>query len=1416
MTIPPFPSQDLAKLVLGYLAEEQLMTAYDEFLQASPYLDAFGNEYDRIFMTSLKNILAEYRAVKIYVETCKPFALRRKIFQCTNLLEIVKLLIQYVDINKLQAQESNQNKYSAEKQSVGNKANVCEVCNSLKLDSCTCKNKSISLCSSSATQISTSSVENSVETTSLSDLPGNHITCRKKNPRVLSTDQTDSQTNESIEPKTRLASETETVEKNLSTSASSHNKVQDASQNPSTLGKSDSLENKQKEEFYNILNQMCKKNETVINTSSAPNPGEKGRVSVAGYNEFATGVSGGEGVNIVPDSSTSENLHAHVPSTKDTNNSANLDKNSKKKQTRTQYLLKTTNSSGMPSKEVVSINTVCNNMLPKLKPKTDENKITILSDIKVDNNESLGAATNLPLKAKNATSTPLLQMQTILINGTPVYKHQHLGQSQNYTKDEIMAMPTIILAPAPDPTLIRSQAAVVGSAANQCIPMTSSSARPLGPLIIDVTSDSTAYLNQINNPNPALIPQIEQSTDKHKDSSSNAPKVPDITSASAPKDNTVTSNIETSTPQVLPPLRKSSSTPRRTSHVRVLDFTTPRRILHETINEGVPEVPDSNDVEIILSQSPNISIPSSTEKVVSGDKVEDNNASLTENSIKPKGNVINWDADLRKHARASELSNVQAMISPKPKPKPRPSRKKKTTRSSVDDNTEDTVEDKCNTKKKTPKTKVPKRKCSIDEASEIITIPDEKIDVLVKPTINIIPRVPAELAKDQVPSSSNKNHKVQNKSNSDDNIDTPEMERMSLQNEIGAKLNISDLLETPYKQALYDIQMETPRFLGPDIPDDPMSDIKIMNIPTPRFLANATPSSYSSRPTDYSSGGSYYKPDDQDYMRIQDDLDCPVTSTKDNTTNNSLKDDSDSKEKENLKPSRPVRECTKNVSYRRGKQKHVGNKEDCESCLDSVNLADLAAEKATPKSINNKSKLKTKPLSVKKTKSVKKDKSFMKIKPRRPTPTKKDGRGRKRIPISDPSNQSKVQTRRKANKDNSPRASPAVTCAPTKSRRKSSTPRKLHCSKSFNSESLEHESPEFVTKSKEKIPDSNVAVQDSDTEQLPLRWSDDGSQEPKHVIVNVPIEAEDISKIQKYIENTVTSKPNDIEGSLHIDLVKRGFDIETAKIIERDLLDSTLQETPAKHSTNLKLTNPIVVVDNKPDNAVLEKTLESDCSTNLQIVQNDEEEEDDEIELSVHECHEESANYISCSYDATKESRKTELTKLKDKFCMEVCIDDGVSIRLRATPFSLTLDQDPSQAVEYFDYSYRETEMAVSSIANMDKLYTPLKDAIKAQCYEIFDSTLTSLDTPLKVSSPTRHKETEVSVTEIVLEVEKVEVKEKAEGKKRKRVHSGNMSDEGSGDSNKKTKTDPQYNLFSSANIQNIDIESVLSKLHGP
>lgn len=74
---------------------------------------------------------------------------------------------------------------------------------------------------------------------------------------------------------------------------------------------------------------------------------------------------------------------------------------------------------------------------PRIKPKSsNEQKIKIISDIKVDR-----PFTTL----NNATSTPL--MQTIVVNGTPAYK-QKLPVGNNYTKDEIMAMPTIIVVPA--------------------------------------------------------------------------------------------------------------------------------------------------------------------------------------------------------------------------------------------------------------------------------------------------------------------------------------------------------------------------------------------------------------------------------------------------------------------------------------------------------------------------------------------------------------------------------------------------------------------------------------------------------------------------------------------------------------------------------------------------------------------------------------------------------------------------------------------------------------------------------------------------------------------------------------------------------------------------------------------------------
>lgn len=84
------------------------------------------------------------------------------------------------------------------------------------------------------------------------------------------------------------------------------------------------------------------------------------------------------------------------------------------------------------------------NILRRVDSKPNE-RITILSNVKVDQANADNA--NPPV-LKNATSTPMTPMQTILINGTPAYKSTPQGNPRcNYTKDEIMAMPTIILVP---------------------------------------------------------------------------------------------------------------------------------------------------------------------------------------------------------------------------------------------------------------------------------------------------------------------------------------------------------------------------------------------------------------------------------------------------------------------------------------------------------------------------------------------------------------------------------------------------------------------------------------------------------------------------------------------------------------------------------------------------------------------------------------------------------------------------------------------------------------------------------------------------------------------------------------------------------------------------------------------------------
>lgn len=60
--------------------------------------------------TKINHILLYHIILNLFlfiftVETCKPHLLRKKLFQCSNLLEIVKFLVTYVDVNRLHAQE---------------------------------------------------------------------------------------------------------------------------------------------------------------------------------------------------------------------------------------------------------------------------------------------------------------------------------------------------------------------------------------------------------------------------------------------------------------------------------------------------------------------------------------------------------------------------------------------------------------------------------------------------------------------------------------------------------------------------------------------------------------------------------------------------------------------------------------------------------------------------------------------------------------------------------------------------------------------------------------------------------------------------------------------------------------------------------------------------------------------------------------------------------------------------------------------------------------------------------------------------------------------------------------------------------------------------------------------------------------
>ncbi|XP_077295119.1 uncharacterized protein LOC143917428 [Arctopsyche grandis] len=102
---------------------------------------------------------------------------------------------------------------------------------------------------------------------------------------------------------------------------------------------------------------------------------------------------------------------------------------------------------------------------------------------------------------------------------------------------------------------------------------------------------------------------------------------------------------------------------------------------------------------------------------------------------------------------------------------------------------------------------------------------------------------------------------------------TPELPRECRSNPINIKCNLNALLETPIKTDLLDITMATPRFLSPVHNTEPISAVKMLGMPTPIFgntpivstsKATRLASTPDSSKKGYSSGSSYYMPDEVD------------------------------------------------------------------------------------------------------------------------------------------------------------------------------------------------------------------------------------------------------------------------------------------------------------------------------------------------------------------------------------------------------------------------------------------------------------------------------------------------------------------------------------------------------------------------
>lgn len=134
-----------------------------------------------------------------------------------------------------------------------------------------------------------------------------------------------------------------------------------------------------------------------------------------------------------------------------------------KKRKKSQHLLQLTNikkgsiSLQNCNADIQNVDAAVSSNNASAKIKSDEQKITILSNVKVDrninmlpyskeltSNQDANDECTISNTLSKSVSSTMPKIQTIYVNGTSPYKTQ-TRTPRIYTKDQIMAMPTVIM-----------------------------------------------------------------------------------------------------------------------------------------------------------------------------------------------------------------------------------------------------------------------------------------------------------------------------------------------------------------------------------------------------------------------------------------------------------------------------------------------------------------------------------------------------------------------------------------------------------------------------------------------------------------------------------------------------------------------------------------------------------------------------------------------------------------------------------------------------------------------------------------------------------------------------------------------------------------------------------------------------------